>query len=116
MIVVMKVGATEKEISGIVSRIEEAGFRAHLSTGVERTIIGVIGEAATKPQLMEMLERMPGVEDVVPVSKPFKLASRDFQPWDTEVRVGGVTIGGEELVVMAGPCAVEDERQLLETA
>lgn len=116
MIVVMKIGASEKEISGIVSRIEEAGFRAHLSTGVERTIIGVIGEAATKPQLMEMLERMPGVEDVVPISKPFKLASRDFQPWNTEVRVAGVTIGGEELVVMAGPCAVENEKQLLETA
>ena len=114
MIVVMKTGSSDKEIAGVVKRINAAGLKEHLSQGVERTIIGVLGQ--TFPELRDMLEMLPGVDEVIPVSKPYKLCSREFHPRDTTVKVGGVTIGGNEIVVMAGPCAVEDEQQLLETA
>lgn len=114
MIVVMKVGATEKEIAKVVERIETAGLKAHLSQGTERTIVGVIGQII--PELRDTLEMLPGVEDVIPVSKPYKLASREFHPLDTTIGVGGITIGGREIVVMAGPCAIESEEQAIETA
>jgi len=114
MIVVMKSGSSDKEIAGVVKRIEAAGLKEHLSQGVERTIIGVLGQ--TFPELRDMLEMLPGVDEVIPVSKPYKLCSREFHPRDTTVKVGGVTIGGNEIVIMAGPCAVENEQQLLETA
>ena len=116
MIVIMKAEATEGQIEGVLSRIEHEGLKGHLSRGVERTVIGVVGEVATKPQLKEWLERLPGVDDVVPISKPYKLASREFQEQATIVNVGGVSIGGNGLVVMAGPCAVESEAQILSTA
>ncbi len=114
MIVVMRVGATEKEITRVVQRIESAGLKAHLSQGTERTVIGVIGQIF--PELQDMLEALPGVEDVIRVSKPYKLASREFHPLDTVIDVAGVTIGGKEVVVIAGPCAVESEEQAIETA
>ncbi len=114
MIVVMKVGASDKEIAGVVERIEANGFKAHLSQGVERTIIGVVGQIF--PELRDRFEMLPGVDEVILVSKPYKLSSREFHPLDTIVKVGGVTIGEKEIVVMAGPCAVESEQQLLETA
>ncbi len=114
MIVVMKVGASDKEIAGVVERIEADGFKAHLSQGVERTIIGVVGQIF--PELRDRFEMLPGVDEVILVSKPYKLSSREFHPLDTIVKVGGVTIGEKEIVVMAGPCAVESEQQLLETA
>jgi len=114
MIVVMKVDSGEKEINDILERLAREGLSGHLSKGVERTVIGVVGQ--TYPELRETLELLPGVEDVIPITKPYKLSSREFRPQDTIVRVGDVTIGGEELVVMAGPCAVETEKQLLETA
>lgn len=116
MIVIMRADASEDQIEGVLSRIQEEGLSGHLSRGVERTVIGVVGEVATKPQLREWLERLPGVEDIVPISKPYKLSSREFQEQATMVEVGGVTIGGSTLVVMAGPCAVESESQLLSTA
>ncbi len=114
MIVVMKIGSAEKEIAEVIKRIESAGLRSHLSQGVEHTIIGVLGQ--TFPELRDMLEVLPGVDEVIPVSKPYKLASREFHPQDTIIKVGDVTIGGKEIVVMAGPCAVESEEQLLSTA
>jgi 3-deoxy-7-phosphoheptulonate synthase len=114
MIVVMKVGSSDKEIAGVIKRIESAKLKTHVSQGVERTIIGVVGQIF--PELEDMLEILPGVDEVIRVSKPYKLSSREFHPLDTTVKVGGVTIGGEEIVVMAGPCAVESEQQLLETA
>ncbi|MDP6510330.1 MAG: 3-deoxy-7-phosphoheptulonate synthase [Dehalococcoidia bacterium] len=116
MIVIMKAEATEDQIEGVISRIREEGLNGHLSQGVERTIIGVVGEVSTKPQIREWMERMPGVEDVVPISKQYKLSSREFQEQATIVDVRGVTIGGNALVVMAGPCAVESEEQILSTA
>jgi 3-deoxy-7-phosphoheptulonate synthase len=110
----MKVGSSDKEIAGVIKRIEAADLKTHVSQGVERTIIGVVGQIF--PELEDMLEMLPGVDEIIRVSKPYKLSSREFHPLDTTVKVGGVTIGGEEIVVMAGPCAVENEQQLLETA
>jgi 3-deoxy-7-phosphoheptulonate synthase len=114
MIVVMKVDSSDKEIAGVVKRIESAGLKTHVSQGVERSIIGVVGQIF--PELEDMLEMLPGVDEVIRVSKPYKLSSREFHPLDTTINVGGITIGGKEIVVMAGPCAVENEKQLLETA
>lgn len=114
MIVVMRRDATENDIARVTERIKELGFKPHLSKGVERTVIGVIGHEF--PELQGMIEVLHGVEDVFPILKPYKLASRDFQPADTTITVGGVTLGSGELVVIAGPCAVETEQQVMETA
>lgn len=114
MIVVMKVGSTGKEISEVLARIEKAGLKGHPSLGEERMVIGVVGQIF--PGLQDMLEVLPGVEEVIPVSKPYKLSSREFHPRDTIVKIGDITIGSDELVVMAGPCAVETENQVMDTA
>jgi len=114
MIVVMKVGSSQDEISGVKKRIEDVGLKSHISEGIEHTVIGVLGQVF--PELRDTLELLPGVEQVIPVSKPYKLASREFHPRDTIVKINGVAIGGNEIVVMAGPCAVESEEQLLATA
>jgi len=114
MIVVMKVGSSDKEITGVIERIESAGLKTHVSQGVERTIIGVVGQIF--PELQDMLEMLHGVDEVIRVSKPYKLSSREFHPLDTKVNVGGINIGDRGVVVMAGPCAVESEQQLLDTA
>jgi 3-deoxy-7-phosphoheptulonate synthase len=110
----MKVGSSDKEIEGVIKRIESAGLKTHVSQGVERTIIGVVGQIF--PELQDMLEMLHGVDEVIRVSKPYKLSSREFHPLDTTVKVGDITIGGKEIVVMAGPCAVESEQQIFETA
>nr|HID12799.1 3-deoxy-7-phosphoheptulonate synthase [Anaerolineae bacterium] len=114
MIIVMKQGATGAQIANVAARIEQLGCRVHISEGEERTIIGVIGNG--RPLDREQIERMDGVERTVPILRPFKLASREFHPQDTIVTVNGVPIGGKQVVVMAGPCAVESRDQLLETA
>jgi 3-deoxy-7-phosphoheptulonate synthase len=115
MIVIMERRASPQQIEHVVSRVEELGFRAHLSQGEERTIIGVIGDE--RPLSVESLEVLSGVERVVPVLQPFKLASRDFKPDNTVVKVAsGACIGGEEVTVIAGPCAVESREQIFETA
>ena len=114
MIVVMKHKATEEEISGVIRQIEELGFHAHLSRGQERTVIGLIGDE--RPLEPNTLELWPGVERVVRILHPFKLASRDFHPETTLVRVNSVTIGCKEIIVMAGPCSVESREQIMETA
>ena len=114
MIVVMNHRATEEEVAGVLARISELGLAGHLSQGVERTVIGVVGE--TYPELKDSFELLAGVEEVVLISRPFKLSSREFKPEDTVIQVGGVTIGGEGLVVMAGPCSVESQEQVLATA
>jgi len=114
MIIVMRMGATEEEIQGVVARVESMGFRAHLSRGQERTIIGMIGnERLVSPNGLLLLD---GVERVMPVLQPFKLASRDFHPQDSVIPINGVQIGSQRVVIMAGPCAVESRQQLLETA
>jgi len=114
MIIVMKMGASQEEIENMVKRVESLGFRAHLSRGEERTIIGVIGDE--RPVDKDSLARMQGVERVVPILRPFKLASRDFQAEDTVFKLNGHSIGGKKIIVMAGPCAVESREQIIETA
>jgi 3-deoxy-7-phosphoheptulonate synthase len=116
MIVVMNKDSGDKEVAEVVKRLEAAGFQGHLSRGIERTVIGVVGVAPALPELRESLALMPGVEEVVPISKPYKLSSREFQPENTVIKVGGIRIGGDDLVVMAGPCAVETEEQVMTTA
>lgn len=114
MIIVLRPEATEEQIQRIVERIESVGLRAHLSRGVERTIIGAIGDETILRTLP--LEAFPGVESVMPILKPYKLASRDFQPHNTKIKVRDVVIGGDEIVVAAGPCSVENQEMIIETA
>ena len=114
MIVVMNANCSEENIDAVKDRLSKLGLSAHLSRGEDRVIVGVVGK--TYPDLKSNLEYMEGVIEVVTVSSPFKLPSRDFHPEDTVIRVGDVEIGGGEPVVMAGPCAVESWDQLLETA
>lgn len=115
MIVVMRSDATPSDLEHVVARLHELGFREQVSTGEERTVIGVIGTGIT-PELGERLEMLPGVERTHRISKPYKLASRDFKPVDTTVQVRDLAIGGDEFIVMAGPCSVESREQVLETA
>ncbi|MFH1485618.1 MAG: 3-deoxy-7-phosphoheptulonate synthase [Chloroflexota bacterium] len=114
MIVVMKRGSSDKEIADVLDRLAGLGFTGHLSQGVERTVIGVVGQ--TYPELKDSLERLAGVDEIVPISRPFKLSSREFKPENSVIEVGPVRIGSDKLVVMAGPCAVETEEQVLATA
>lgn len=115
MIIVVSPDATPDDIGNIISRIEETGRQAHLSTGTERSIIGVIGPDA--PELQDMFETMPHVESVHRVTKPYKLVSRDFHPRNSVIEVGeGVSIGGPELAIIAGPCSIEDEEHIVSTA
>lgn len=114
MIVVMSHRASETEIEAVLARLEKLGFQIHLSRGVERTIIGAIGD---KTRISDVgFEAMPGVEKVVPILQPYKLASKTFQDKGTVIKVGNLEIGSETVHVMAGPCAVESREQLLETA
>jgi len=113
MIIVMNARATAVQIEQVQKKLEEWGFGTHFSKGIERTIIGAIGPK--KIGIMESIEAMDGVEKVVPILQPFKLASREFRKETTQVDVGGVIFGGKKLVVIAGPCAVENETQMLET-
>ncbi len=115
MIVVMKQHATPQQIEAVVKRIEDLGYKIHLSRGEARTIIGIIG-ADDYLLSRDTFEVMEGVEKTVRVMQPFKVASRDFVQEDTVIQVNGVSIGGEQLVVMAGPCSVESREQILETA
>lgn len=114
MIIVMEQGASDAHIRHVMASVEAKGLKAHLSKGVNKTIIGVIGDKRLLSQMP--LESYPGVVKVVHVSEPYKLAGREFHPDDTVIRVGNVVIGGEEPVVMAGPCSVESREQLLVTA
>jgi 3-deoxy-7-phosphoheptulonate synthase len=114
MIVVMKQGATRAQIVNVTARIEQLGCTVHLSEGEERTIIGVIGNG--RPLDRGAIERLDGVEQTVPVLRPFKLASRDFHPQDSIVPINGVSVGGKKLAIMAGPCAVEGREELMEAA
>lgn len=113
MIVVMKVSATAEEVEDVVKRVTSVGLTSHLSKGETHTIVGVLGQVY--PQLKDLLENLPGVDQVIPVSRPFKLASREFHPQDTIFNIGDIAIGGKELTIMAGPCAVESEEQLYQT-
>ncbi|MFZ0883403.1 MAG: 3-deoxy-7-phosphoheptulonate synthase [Candidatus Acidiferrales bacterium] len=117
MIINMAVDATEEQIDHVVKRIEECGFNAHLSRGEERTVIGVVGKSEKHRGELEALQAAAGVEEIIRVSHPFKLASRNFRPAGSVIELGnGVTIGGAEIVTAAGPCAVESAAQIGEIA
>src|SRR6266478_8740823 len=105
MIVSMSEHATEEEINHVIERIEGCGYRAHVIRGTERTVIGAVGSNGRRTEL-EALRAAPGVEELVPISQPFKLVSRQLRQERTVVNVGGVPIGGEHWIVMAGPCSV----------
>lgn len=115
MIIVMS-SRTPEDIRRVVQKVEEMGYRAHLIEGVERTVIGAVGDERTKAALLEALESMHGVESVVPILRPYKLAGRELQPNDTTFCVGHVQVGGGRFCVIAGPCSVESREQILESA
>jgi 3-deoxy-7-phosphoheptulonate synthase len=115
MIIVMKGGATEDELQSVIHTIEELGYQSHVIRGTQRSVIGAVGDERGKARL-QSLEALPGVESVVPILQPFKLAGREFKPSKTIVKVRDVEIGGDQLPIVAGPCSVENEDQILETA
>ncbi|MBN1439890.1 MAG: 3-deoxy-7-phosphoheptulonate synthase [Anaerolineales bacterium] len=114
MVIVMQNHAKSEDIEETVRHIRQMGYGANVSRGEERTVIGVLGDE--RPIDWEQMEILPGVERVVRILKPYKLASRDARPENTVVRVGSAVIGGEAVVFIAGPCAVESREQILETA
>jgi 3-deoxy-7-phosphoheptulonate synthase len=114
MMIIMKSDATQDEISAVVSKVEGLGLKAHLSRGTERTVIGVVGDS--RLIIQDQFRRLPGVATTVPISRPYKLASREFNPEDTVIPIGGVTVGGPNVLMIAGPCSVESREQILETA
>lgn len=115
MIIVMKTGATDEEVTAVMNKIEEMGYNAHLITGVEKKVIGAVGDERGRAR-MQGLQSMAGVENTMPILKPYKLASRQMHEEKTVVRLGGLEIGGKHLTVIAGPCSVESEAQMFETA
>ncbi|GAB4421720.1 MAG: 3-deoxy-7-phosphoheptulonate synthase [Anaerolineae bacterium] len=114
MIVVMNINASAREISDVIARIRAMGYDVHLSEGKERTIVGVIGRG--RPIDREQLALMPGVQSVIPVSHPFKIASREYHPDDTLIPLNGIMVGGPDLAIIAGPCSVESREQIIEIA
>ncbi len=114
MMIIMKANATPQQVEGVIASIKEAGLNAHLSQGVEATIIGAIGETHNIP--LERFESLDGVDMVQRITQPYKLASRQFHPENTIVGIDGFTVGGDEIAVVAGPCSVESRSQILETA
>lgn len=115
MIINMSAEATEEEINHVIERVKECGYGTHVSRGSEHTIIGAVGSDGRRNEL-EALRAAPGVEDIIPITQPFKLVSQQVKHGRTVVDVRGVKIGGDNLVVMAGPCSVESREQLFETA
>lgn len=114
MIVVMKSGASQELINQVIKRLKDFGFEVHLSQGVERTVIGAIGEKTAEK--IGQLEATEGVEKIVPILQPYKLAGKEFKQERSQIEVRGVVFGGDMVPVIAGPCAVESYEQMLETA
>jgi 3-deoxy-7-phosphoheptulonate synthase len=114
VIIVMRHDATPAQVADIVTQIEQHGMKSHLSSGEERTVIGVIG---TNPfQLKDLFVEAPGVAEVIPITKPYKLSNREFRPHDTHIRVGGVEVGSDQVWIVAGPCSIENADMFLESA
>lgn len=114
MIVVMQKGATQEQINHMAERVEALGLKSHVIVGAERTVIAAIGEK--RPQMRESLESGPGVAEVVPILAPYKVASREVKPEPTQVVAGSLTVGAGVIGVIAGPCSVESEEQILQSA
>lgn len=115
MVIVMKPEATEQQLRKVISKVEELGYKAHVIYGKTRNVIGAIGDERGK-FILQSLELLEGVEAVIPILKPYKLASKEIKKDKTLIRVGDVTVGGKQIVVIAGPCAVESEEQIISTA
>ena len=115
MIVIMRSGATPEHVEGVMARLHEYGLTGRVIVGEERSIIGVVG-ANIPPTLREELERFPGVQEATRITRPYKQASREFHPHDTIVDVRGIAVGAKPTIVIAGPCAVESEEQIVQTA
>ena len=113
MVVVMQERATEEQVQHVVAQLVDMGFDIHRSTGALRTVIGAVGGTHGDPRLLEILE---GVQEVLRITEPYKLASRTFKPEDTTITIGDVRIGGDEVIIMAGPCSAESESQVMATA
>ncbi|MGQ9833535.1 MAG: 3-deoxy-7-phosphoheptulonate synthase [Candidatus Villigracilaceae bacterium] len=114
MMIIMKPNATPQQVENVISHIKAAGLAVHLSQGVETTIIGAIGETHNIP--IERFDGLEGVLEVQRITKPYKLASRQFHPENSVFPLDGFTVGGEEIAIIAGPCSVESRSQILETA
>jgi 3-deoxy-7-phosphoheptulonate synthase len=114
VLIVMSPSATESERDAVIARLVEKGFDVHRSTGAERTVLGAVGHVENSDP--RFFEDMPGVFEVVRISEPYKLAGRTFQPRDSVISVRGVPVGGDEVVVMAGPCTIESREQVRESA
>ncbi len=115
MIVEMKIGASQEEVDGVVQKARSQGLDVQLNLGTEKTVVALLG-SNTGQLPTDIFAVLPGVESVTRIMKPYKLASREFKPMPSLVSCGGVEIGGERIVIMAGPCAVESEEQLIEAA
>lgn len=113
-IIIMDSSATKKQIDNVIKKIKSLGFRVNLSKGAEKTIIGIIGD--TRGISDEVFKLLPGVAEVISILKDYKLASREFHLSDTVIKIGKLEIGQDTLTVIAGPCSVESEKQLLKTA
>jgi 3-deoxy-7-phosphoheptulonate synthase len=116
MIIVMQKGASLDELANVNNRIQELGYKPHVIHGDTRNVVGAVGDERGKA-VLQSIESMPGVENVVPILKPYKLASREMRSGSSSVDIApGISIGGQNMVVMAGPCAVESEEQIMESA
>ncbi|HVX66259.1 MAG TPA: 3-deoxy-7-phosphoheptulonate synthase [Bryobacteraceae bacterium] len=115
MIISMRLHATKDEVEAVCDRIREYGYKVHTIQGEERVVIGAVG-VGDVTECIEQLQLMPGVETAVRISAPYKFVSREFQAARSQIKVNGVTVGAGEFIVMAGPCSVESERQIMETA
>jgi len=115
MIVEMSRGSTRDQVDHVVERAHSFGFEVQLNLGIEKTVVAILGSDTGKVQT-DVFAVLPGVESVIRVMKPYKLASREFHPRPSKINVSGVEVGGQRVVIMAGPCAVESEKQLMETA
>src|SRR5580704_15545906 len=116
MIISMRPHASKEEVNHVCERIREFGFRVHSIEGEERVVIGVVGVGGDVTACLESLEATPGVERAVRISAPYKFVSKEFRKERTVIRVGSADIGGDEFVTMAGPCSVESEKQIMESA
>jgi len=114
MMIIMKANATPQQVEHVIEHVKAAGLSVHLSQGVEATIIGAIGETHNIP--MERFEGLDGVDVVQRITQPYKLASRQFHPENSVQSLNGFTVGGDEIVIFAGPCSVESRSQIMETA
>jgi len=127
MLIVMRHGASPEEVSAVVEAIEQQNMRPHLYRGEERIVIAVVGKAPASTLVPvspaaagrlnpELLRAMPGVDRLLPIARPYKLASREFIPENTRFRLGRVEVGSENVLIIAGPCSVESRSQIMETA